>query len=328
MASGLEDLYASITGAELPPYFLFGLGALCSPAYIKDKRISPPKMFFPNAGLPRRLYEFLKDVIGLEMRLSEGRDFHNSLSMAKKAIDNGAPALIGACDMYHLAYLDKFYHQSHIPIHYFLMTGYDDAAEQIVLLDCSRAEPQRLSYADLEKAWDVSVPGFSKKNTLRIFSFPDPTPPPKEVFFKSLKKKSAVNLCQKPDFIGVSAFEKLANEIPAWQSEMTADEYRASLRHLVEYCGFPPSFPDKETTHTAARPEFADLLKWGAYEFNVPELDKAAELFYKSGAVIATMVKQIVPTAVDDKPLPSDVPELLREITALEKQANEIIISQ
>jgi len=329
MVNGLEDIYENAMNASLPRYFLFGLSAFCSPAYLKIKRSKTPRMFYPNAGQPGRLYDFLRDVLGYEVEQSEGRSFAYTFNKAKDAIDNGRPVLIGACDMYHLRYLDKFYHHAHIPIHYFLMTGYDDAAEQIILLDCGREEPQRLDYADLEKAWDAATPGFSKRNTMRVFAFPSSPPEPKQVFFQSLKKKTDVNLRRVPDFVGVSAFEKLAKELPLWQCELTTDEYHASLIHFVEYCGFPPSIPDTETTmdntHQAARHEFADLLKWGAREYASPAIEDAAELFYKSGEVIVSLSKEIWEAAHCDKPLLSSAPLLLREIAALEKQANEIL---
>jgi len=329
MVSGLEDLYAQRVRASLPPYFLFGLGAFCSPAYLKVSRSGAPRMFYPNAGQPARLYDFLKDVMQLEMRQSEGRSFPFALRTAKEAVDAGTPVLIGACDMYHLGYLDKFYHKIHVPIHYFLMTGYDDGAGHIILLDCGRLEPQQLSYEDLEKAWDAATPGFSKKNTLRVFTFPEQPPDPEQVFLCSLRKKAGANLQRVPDFIGVSAFGKLAKEISAWQSELTAGEYRASLLHLVQYCGFPPSLPDGESgmvsTHRAARQEFADLLNWGAREFAAPALADAAGLLSQSGELIARLIGEIW-DSMDVRPLPSSVPVMLQRIMQLEMQANQIIM--
>jgi hypothetical protein len=39
------------------------------------------------------------------------------------------------------------------------------------VLDCDRAEVQTISYADLQAAWDVNVPGLGQRNTFYTFQF-------------------------------------------------------------------------------------------------------------------------------------------------------------
>jgi len=332
MTNGIEDLYENATGIVLPPYFLFGLSGFCSPAYIKSNSAKAPRMFYPNAAQPKRLFEFIKETLNLKISVSEDRSFSFAFTLAKKAIDEGKTVLIGACDMFHLGYLDKFYHNSHIPIHYFLMIGYDDTTEEISLLDCSRESVQRLSYSDLQMAWDTTTPGFSRKNTLRVIELPSNLPNTRSIFFESIKKKTTLNLGRVPDFIGVSAITKLAREISHWQIELSAEEYYTSLLHLVEYCGFPPTVPDIEAndatleiTHTAGRKHFADLLMWGADTFSVPRIRESAELFEKSGNLYAVLAKEVLGVLQTHNSVTDSIPTLLNTIAMLEKQANEIL---
>jgi len=327
MVNGLEDLYENTTQSTLPPYFLFGLSALCAPAYIKDKRSPVPRMFYPNSGQPQRLYDFLQEILGCGVEICQDTGFSNAFKKAKQAIDAGKPVLLGALDMYHLSYLEKFYHQQHIPIHYVLMIGYDENKEQIQLLDCSRNDPQFLSYKDLEKAWDAPSPGFSKKNTLRIFTFEKNPPAPKDVFFAGLKKKTAINLARVPDFIGVSAFGKLAREIMDWQQELGSEAYQSCLSHLVEYFGFPPLVPTSskglKKSHHGGRPQFAALLRWGAKEYNKEALGILSGLFDDSSRIFAALAREIFLALEYKTPLNESVPGYLREIEAIETQAFE-----
>ena len=127
MINGLEDLYEKETGVRLPDWLLLDLSGLLGFVYVKNKNVPTPRMVFWGAQVARRQYETLADVVGFTWDMVENRSFSYTLKRAKASIDQGTPALLGALDMYHLPYYEKFYHNFHVLIHHVLMVGYDDA---------------------------------------------------------------------------------------------------------------------------------------------------------------------------------------------------------
>lgn len=103
--------------------------------------------------------------MGQGYELASYRSFSFTLKRAKESIDQDTPALLGALDMYHLPYYNKFYHKIHVPIHHVLMVGYDDKQEVVFVLDCDSTDVLAIPYSDLEQAWNVNIPGLGKKNT-------------------------------------------------------------------------------------------------------------------------------------------------------------------
>ena len=171
MINGLEDLYEQKTGVRLPDYLFLHLSGLLGFVYIKNKNAPTPRMVFWGSNIARYQYEALADVVGFRWQMMSDRSFRFTLKRAKKAIDRESPALLGALDMYHLPYYEKFYHNFHVPIHHVLMVGYDDAQETVFVLDCDRPDVQSIPYLDLEQAWNVHISGLGKKNTFYTFDF-------------------------------------------------------------------------------------------------------------------------------------------------------------
>ncbi|MFT5873486.1 MAG: hypothetical protein ACI8WT_002431 [Clostridium sp.] len=329
MWNGLEDVYRERTGNELPPNFFFGLSAFCSPLYLKTSKGGVPRAMYFNAGLPKKMYGFMGSKIGFSYSSIENSTFKYALNKAKNQIDRNNVLVVGALDMYHLEYHYKFYHKFHIPIHYILMVGYDDAKKQIYLFDCGKFDMQILSYENLEKAWNVNVPGLSKKNTLFTFDFENNLNNVKSIFYKSLKSKVDDNLHLKVNFIGVKAFDKLAKEIGKWNLEVSSAEYKNCLLHLVEYTGFPPIVPDEctmpDNNHNGARFQFSQLLLWGSKMYDEAYLEKAAIKFMKSGKLIEQLSTEILKCVNHTSPISSDIIALIKNIGLTEKKAYEYI---
>ena len=171
MVNGLEDLYEQETGIRLPDWLLLHLSGLLGFVYVKNKNAPTPRMVFWGKQIAKYQYETLADVVGFTRQMAENRSFTYTLKQVKASIDQSTPALLGALDMFHLPYYERFYHHFHIPIHHVLIVGYDDAREEVLALDCDRADVQAIPYADLEPAWDVTIPGMGKKNTFYTFKF-------------------------------------------------------------------------------------------------------------------------------------------------------------
>ena len=166
MWNGVEDLYIEKTGEQLPPSFFFSMASFGSFCYLKTDKAKIKRMVVLGDGRTRQMYQFLAPIVGFDYHFCEFKSFAQAIKKAKKEVNDEHPVVLGALDMYYLSYFPTMYHAEHIPFHYFMMTGYDDKAEVITLLDCGRQEPQQVSYGNLEKAWNCSYDGLSKPFTL------------------------------------------------------------------------------------------------------------------------------------------------------------------
>ena len=173
-SNGLEDIFAW-QGEEYMQYLIPVLGGMGEFSYFKFKSATPPHMVYWGANT-KYLMQDLAHIIGFEQLLLENRSFANTFPKMKGWIDQEQPVVVGALDMYYLPYYPEIYHTRHIPIHYVLLVGYDDSSQQVFVHDCGCQAVQIVSYEELERSLNVTVPGMSKKNTARAFIFPQPLP--------------------------------------------------------------------------------------------------------------------------------------------------------
>jgi hypothetical protein len=333
MINGLEDLYEQETGIRLPDWLLFYLSGMLGFVYVKNKNAPTPRMVFWGMQIAKYQYEALADVVGFQWQMVEGRSFRTSFARAKESIDQGTPALLGAVDMYHLPYYEKFYHKIQVPFHHVLMVGYDDAQEAILVLDCDRAEVQPIPYADLELAWNVHIPGMSKRNTFYTFRFNGQVADVETIAREGLRKHSAFMLDPPTSMFGIKGKRKLARELPKWPDELGSEQTDVCLRHLAEFTGVPPMPPfrligwagDEPEDHTAGRVGFAGLLRQLARDYQVPAWDTAAVLFEQSGQVLESLTEMVVDYVLDNGDTLQPAAELVVQIADLEEQAFRLI---
>jgi hypothetical protein len=228
------------------------------------------------------------------------RSFPFTLRRAKELVDRGTAPILGVLDMYHLPYYDKFYHQIHVPIHYVLLVGYDDGREAVMVLDCDRPDPQMVSYADLEQAWNVNIPGLGKKNTFYTFEFNDQVADVESIARNGLQKRAAEMLAPTVGMLGIKGMRKLAHELPHWPGELTPTQLDICLRHLVEFTGFPPVPPSRLTgysdapdNHSAGRDIFAGLLRELSADYGEPTWAEAAQYFDQSAKVLEELTDTV-----------------------------------
>lgn len=331
MVNGLEDLYEWQTGDRLPDWLLFYLSGMAGFTYLKNTQSPAPRMVFWGT-VPQKQYETLADVVSFKWNVIEDRSFSYSLKRAKEYVNEGVPVILGSLDMYHLPYHEKFYHNFHVPIHYVLMVGYDDEQEVVLVHDCVRAEVQEIPYQDLQLAWNVNVPGLSKKNTLFTFELDGQTADVATIVHEGLRKKANFMLEPPTSMFGIKGVRKLARELPHWSEELSEEQFDASLRHLVEYTGSPPTPPNRLTgytdapdNHTGGRDGFANLLTWLAKDYDRPVWAEAAVLFEQSGQVVEALTDVIVDFILGESDTLESVSELLVRIADLEEQAYTII---
>lgn len=162
MWNGVEDLYIRDTGETLPPKFFYVLSSFGSFCYMKTPKAQLKRMVALGDGRTRQMYEFLAAIVGFDYKLCEYKTFEKALAKIRAEIDAGFPCMIGALDMFYLPHFEKLYHKEHIPFHYELATGYDDAEGLLYFSDCGREDTQVIPYDELRLAFDCAYPGLSK----------------------------------------------------------------------------------------------------------------------------------------------------------------------
>jgi len=308
--NGLEDIL-SWKGANYTDFLLPVVGGSASFAYLRFKRADPPCMVYWGAN-PKYLMKDLAHIIGFEETVIEGKSFKNTFPNLKTFIDAGQPVVAGALDMYYLHYYRSLYSKQHIPIHYILVVGYDDAEQVVFVHDCSHKNVQKIPYNEFEKALDVSVPGMSKKNMIRAFALPAAIPTELEVAKRGFSFKAERFLHPPVSLFGLPAMRKLAKEIMDWDD-------RRCFEHMVTYATVPPQLPRTFENSHGMRFWQADVLDKLGEKYRVGNWVKAAGLFLDSGKKITELCEAALK---QDKP---HVAKLLGDIADVEEKAYTLL---
>ncbi|MFC1960462.1 BtrH N-terminal domain-containing protein [Chloroflexota bacterium] len=332
MINPLEDMYEWKTGVHLPGRMLFFLSGMAGFTTIKQKHAPVPRMVITGARTKEQ-YTFLQDIVGFQWAMREGRSFDYTFKQAKTVIDDGNPVVLGALDMYHLPYYEKFYHRFHIPIHYILMVGYDDTAETILVHDCGCPEPQIIPYRDLALAWDVRTPGYSDRHTMFTFTFDEQIANVETIARTALARRADAMLNPPVSLFGIKAMRKLAREITAWPDELSPDQLDTCLRWFAEYTGFPPMLPwrlmgvtgQPPQDHSGARNGLADMLRDLAADYQEPLWAEAATLFDESGQCMEALTAALVDHILGERDALAEVATLLKQIAATEESAYHLL---
>jgi hypothetical protein len=233
--------------------------------------------------------------------------------------------------MYYLPYYDKFYRKIHVPIHHVLMVGYDDEREVALVQDCDRAEVQTVPYADLEGAWNINIPGLGKKNTFYTFTLNEHVANVETIAHQGLLKRATAMLEAPVSMLGLKGLRKLARELPHWPQELSTKQLDVSLRHLVEYTGFPPVPPNRLTgydapdNHGGGREVFAGLLERLAEQYTEPAWADAAPLFKQSARELEKVTDSVVDFILSKQCSLETASALLASIADIEERAFRII---
>jgi hypothetical protein len=258
---------------------------MASFAYLKFKMAKPPCMVYWGNN-PKYLLQDLSEIIGFTQIISEGKSFKNEFPKIKIYIDNDEPVMVGALDMYYLHYYPELYKKERIPIHYLLVTGYDEEKQVVYVHDCSFDGPQQIPFAEFEASLNVNVPGISRKNTYRIFGLPQKMPSELEVAGKGLAYKAERMLKPPVSMLGIPAMRKLAKEIITWED-------KSCYNHMVAYAGLTPPLIAEDLSHNdGLRFEQARLLKALGQKYHNTEWSKASNLFTKSGELIIKLCEK------------------------------------
>jgi len=282
--NGLFDVLAW-HGATYDYFLLPIVGGMASFAYLKFKMAKPPCMVYWGNN-PRYLLRDLGEIIGFTQTTSEGKSFRNEFPRMKEYLDNDEPVMVGALDMYYLHYYPDLYKNQHVPIHYVLMVGYDDARQVVYVHDCSVRGVQEVSYAEFERALDVNVPGMSKKNTFRVFRLPKKMPTELEVAERGFSYKASRMLKPPVSMFGIPAMRKLAKEIVSWANQ-------DCFKHMVAYAGLTPPLIAEDLSHNDGL-RFEQGRVFGSFgqKYQRKEWSDASMLFRESGELIVKLCER------------------------------------
>jgi len=309
--NGLEDIFAW-KGVDYPDFLLPSVGGMPGFAYISFKRADPPHQVYWGA-CPKYLIRDLARIIGFSETVIEGKTFKNMFTKLKGFIDDGQPVMAGALDMYHLHYYTCLYKKAHVPIHYVLVVGYDDAEEVVFVHDCGYREVQRIPCDEFESALNVSTPGMSKKNTFRAFGLPEKIPSEFEVAKKGFRFKAQMFLKPPVKIFGLPAMRKAAKEIREWDN-------RKCFEHMVSYATTPPLLPRTYENSNGMRFRQADVLKVLGNKYNVDSWTESSTIFRRSGEKISKLCELAM------KQNKKEVAERLLEIAEDEENGYRLLL--
>lgn len=327
MWNGIEDIYMSKTGETLPRNCFFTLAQFGSFCYMKTEKAAIKRMVALGDGRPKKMYAFLAPLVGFEYRHFEYDTFEQALKKAKAEVDCGYPVVLGALDMYDLPYYPKLFHNIHIPLHYILMVGYDDAAVCIKLYDCGREELLSLNYEDLQKSLNCSYPGLSRRNTVCTIRMTHPAGK-LQIVRQALAQRASLFLNPPASFLGCRGFEKLISEMPKWRGELTTEEYNKVLTNMIMFFGTVPTLPnalyglsEPDTIQFAGRFDYAsEMLAGFGAEYQNERWTSASRSFAQCGQLIERITGLTVNYLVGKNDEMSSVPALFTDVLALMRE--------
>lgn len=331
MCSGIEDLYATRTNQSIPEGFLLALGSFGETVFIKMNNSQKPYMFSANDARPKTVYENLKDELGLDYKIIGGTTVKYAQKSIKKEIDEGYPVVLGPLDMFYLPYL-KMYHVEHIPIHYVMMIGYDEEKNVVLIYDCDRQDVIELAVSDLELAWNIEKNGVGDKNGFIKIRLDEKLPDKYTLSHNCLLKKAERQFREKPYILGISAYEKIAKELPKWKKKFSEEDYRNALISITEYMGKVPKVPNQimevneaDIPYCANYDRLAEIIRELGQEYKQDNLIKAAELFDKCGKNIETIVTYVVQYCCNDVDRIDELPDLFLQNADYAREAYRLI---
>ncbi len=335
MWSGIEDIYATRTNQTLPEAFLFALSSFGETVFLKLKNDSKPFMFSVADGRTRKTYDQIKNLIGLNYQISEGRTLAYALKSIKREIDKGNPVILGPLDMFYLPYL-KMYHKDHIPMHYVLMVGYDEEKNCVLVYDCDREELQELPQAELVQAWQIEKNPVGDKNGFIRFDISKEPIDKYKLTDICLRNKARRQLCEKPDFVGINAYNKIAKEFPSWKDNFLEKDYRNVLASITEYLGMVPKIPN-EILGIEAKEDICFrgnynrlgnvLLQMGE-EYHRDDWIQAGSLFCQCGLLMEDITNRIIGFYCRNEDCLLEIPNIFIQIGKNVEHAYRMIAEQ
>lgn len=195
----------------------------------------------------------------------------------KENIDRNIPMIIGPLDMFYLSFAPL---PVHVVMHYILLIGYDDNKREIDLYDSRFEEAQKMSYDDLERAWNVEAKGWCRPHPFHVFTIPKAIPPLEDLLVKTIKDSVRLNIRPPIKSLGVLGERNAAKEIPDWPDWCDREVLSQNLMFTAKMI-LPEGFEPQQCG--AGRFLYAIFLRAAAKHLKVPALDESATFFAEAG---------------------------------------------
>lgn len=311
MVSGIDDQYEWKTKTRLPERYLFWASGMCGFAYIKQRKADPPRMIFFGTNTKNQ-YDNLCRILNCRYTKFERLTSVSVIAKLSDFIKAGLPVIAGPLDMFHLPY-SRFFHNTHIPIHYVMVVGIDDR-NRLIVYDCDREAEQYVDPDSFRQALDVSVPGIGRKNTLHVFHWPPVPPTPKEIALSSLKLKIEYMLHPPIRNFGIPGMRKFAREVSGWRRELQHSEIEHSLRRMAAF--MDDRFQGK--LFDGGRTGFVkEYLAPTSDILGLPGLTRPAKNLLDSGNLLDALAKKIR----QEDAAPEEISSAMEKIAAIEETA-------
>jgi len=214
-----------------------------------------------------------------------------------------------------------------------VMVGYDEGKDCVLIYDCDREELQELPQAELVHAWQIEKNAVGDKNGFIRFSIPEQPMDKYELTDICLRKKAMRQLCEKPDFVGINAYYKIAKEFPSWKDQFSKEKYRKVLALITESFGMVPKLPNEilgvreegDICFDGNFHRLGNLLLEMGDEYQRDDWARAGNLFCQCGFLIEDITKRIIRFYCQKEDCLSEIPSIFIEIGKNAEQAYQII---
>ncbi|MDO5293937.1 MAG: BtrH N-terminal domain-containing protein [bacterium] len=331
MWSGVEDMYCEYSKHNIPDYFFFALTGMANFSYERGRNKEKRCVQWTGSNV-KDMYRIGADIIGYDYMAIQANTSEEAIAFAKDRIRTGNPVVLGCVDLYEIPYFKGLYHRVHIPVHYLMLTGYNDAEENMYVLDGGKAEIQSISYHALARAMKTEGNFQKDVNVLYQIQFRQPLKSVQQIAIEGFQEKAKEALKENSIGNGIAGMRLLAKEFPNWEKECSSCEYEQALYHMVRFAGDVPSLPgrlegkEEQKMHWAARRQLAQVLSYFSKELNRPQWQMASNYFLESGALIEKLVENMTSYLLKERSDLWELPEIIGQIADLEEKAYQQLV--
>jgi hypothetical protein len=204
-------------GLDVSEAMAFGLGAGLGFYYLDSPRLSPTRLLI---GRQWPLEETACEVLGAPLAIRKEADAARAWDGVRAALYRGVAPILST-DLRFLPYWNT---SSPFNGHRVVLAGHDESRRIAFLADTEREELQELSLDDLERARasDGQPLGFTGRLWMEVGA------PVRSVDWRAavadaLRRQSRHMLLGQDGYVGISALERFAAEVPRWH-ELARDE--------------------------------------------------------------------------------------------------------
>ena len=204
-------------GLDLTEAMAFGLGAGLGFYYLDSPMLSPTRLLI---GRQWPLEETACDVLGAPLAIRTENDPGRAWQGVRAALDRGIAPILST----DLRFLPYWKTSSPFNGHRVVLAGHDEGRGVALLADTEREALQEVALEDLERARasDGQPLGFTGRLWMEIDA---PLRPVRwrEAVADALRRQASHMLLGQDGYVGISALERFAADVPRWH-ELARDE--------------------------------------------------------------------------------------------------------